>query len=347
MSFSRSTVRAFIRAQRATGRVATFASRRIFLSNGIRQFGFKASTGAAFGGAALMAAAVTVSQQPDWDQIRAEIASLLDIEGYDDGSLGPVFVRLAWHSCGSYDKKSGTGGSNGATMRFTPESGYGGNVGLGLARQVLEQIKLRHPAASYADLYQLAGIVAIEEAGGPKIPFRPGRTDAADGKACTPDGRLPDGGKTQQHVRDVFYRMGFDDKEIVALLGAHALGRCHLNRSGYEGPWTNAPTTFSNEFFRLLIEEKWELKTNGAGNKQYKNSDDTLMMLPADMALVQDPKFRVFVEKYAKDEQAFFNDFVPAWVKLQENGCKGLAAPVAFKAAPAAVVPAKPWYKFW
>lgn len=40
------------------------------------------------------------------------------------------------------------------------------------------------------------------------------------------------------HVRDVFYRMGFNDREIVALVGAHTLGRCHTTASGYSGPWS-------------------------------------------------------------------------------------------------------------
>ncbi len=41
-----------------------------------------------------------------------------------------------------------------------------------------------------------------------------------------------------QHIRDIFYRMGFNDREIVALIGAHTLGACHADRSGYVGPWT-------------------------------------------------------------------------------------------------------------
>ena len=44
--------------------------------------------------------------------------------------------------------------------------------------------------------------------------------------------------KDAVHIRDIFYRMGFNDREIVALIGAHTLGRCHADRSGYVGPWT-------------------------------------------------------------------------------------------------------------
>ena len=103
--------------------------------------------------------------------------------------------------------------------------------------------------------------------GGPEIPFRFGRVDETDGKKSPPDGRLPDADKGNgpdaglaQHLRDIFYRMGFNDQEIVALSGAHALGRVHEDASGYWGPWTRAETSFSNEYFRLLLEEKWTVK---------------------------------------------------------------------------------------
>lgn len=52
-----------------------------------------------------------------WDKIRQEIEAILSQPGYDDGSIGPVLVRLAWHASGTYDKKTNSGGSNGATMR--------------------------------------------------------------------------------------------------------------------------------------------------------------------------------------------------------------------------------------
>jgi cytochrome c peroxidase len=278
------------------------------------------------GGFALVASAD--ASTPDYEQCRRDIADLLDQENWDDGSLGPVFVRLAWHSSGSYDKsgKGGYGGSNGATMRFSPEIDHGGNAGLHLAQRWLEKVKAKHPAISYADLWILAGIVAIEEMGGPSIPFTPGRTDSPSGAtpgddAPTPDGRLPDAALGAQHLRDVFYRMGFNDREIVALSGAHALGRCHTTRSGFDGPWTRAPTTFSNEYFRLLLEEKWT-ERRWRGPRQFENSasGSDLMMLPTDMALIEDDKFKPFVEMYAKDEELFFSDFKKACTKLFNNG---------------------------
>ena len=119
--------------------------------------------------------------------------------------------------------------------------------------------------------------------------------------------------------------MGFEDREIVALSGAHSLGRCHVNASGYWGPWTNAETTFSNEYFRLLLEEKWTPKSTHEGKPwtgplQYENPTGNLMMLPSDLWLLEDPNFRQYVELYARDEELFFKDFAAAFAKLLELG---------------------------
>lgn len=105
--------------------------------------------------------------------------------------------------------------------------------------------------------------------------------------------------------------MGFNDQEIVILSGAHALGvsltllrprtplhsnsqlrqivadpfldvqRCHSDRSGFEGPWVVSPTRFSNQYFKMLTNFKWE-KKDWTGPFQYKNEDlgEELMMLP-------------------------------------------------------------------
>lgn len=105
----------------------------------------------------------------------------------------------------------------------------------------------------------------------------------------------------------------------------------HTTRSGFDGPWTNAPTMLTNDFFILLSTSKWQVR-KWAGPKQYQDETGQLMMLPTDMALLEDPEFKKWVEIYAKDEARFKKDFGKAWKKLQENGVKALA---------------KPWYQFW
>lgn len=78
----------------------------------------------------------------DYQKVYDEIASRLEEkDDYDDGSFGPVLLRLAWHASGTFDKETGTGGSNGATMRFAPESDHGANAGLVAARNFLEPVK--------------------------------------------------------------------------------------------------------------------------------------------------------------------------------------------------------------
>ncbi|KAH8921217.1 class II peroxidase [Atractiella rhizophila] len=255
----------------------------------------------------------------DYQEVYNAIAEILESESYDDGSYGPVLLRLAWHCSGTYDKESKTGGSNYATMRFSSEGGHGANAGLVVARNLLEPIHKKYPNISYGDLWTLAGVCAIQEMGGPIVPWRPGRVDGFEINQ-TPDGRLPDGDKGAPHVRDIFYRMGFNDQEIVALIGAHALGRCHKDRSGFDGPWTFSPTTFTNDFYKLLKDEKWtERKWNGP--PQFEDAKTrTLMMLRTDVAMVTDPNFKKYAALYADNEKAFFDDFSKAFGKLIELG---------------------------
>jgi len=254
-------------------------------------------------------------------ELRQAIVDILENYDYDDGSLGPVLVRLTWHTSGTWCQKSKTGGSTGATMRFKPESSDDANAGLEKAIAFLEPIKEQFPDVSYADLWVFAGIVAIEEMGGPSIKMRWGRKDMDEKcEKIPPNGRLPDGAQGAQHIRDVFYRMGFNDQEIVALVGAgHAIGRCHTDRSGFDGPWTYSPTTFSNEYFRVLLDDKWT-ERRWKGPKQYENSSKTLMMLPTDMAMRDDPSFRKWTDIYYKDADKLNKDFAVAFKKLVENG---------------------------
>jgi cytochrome c peroxidase len=256
----------------------------------------------------------------DYQKVYNAIATRLEEkDDYDDGSYGPVLVRLAWHASGTYDKETGTGGSNGATMRFAPESDHGANAGLKHARDFLEPVKEQFPWITYSDLWILGGVCAIQEMLGPKIPYRPGRSDR-DMSACTPDGRLPDASKTQDHLRDIFYRMGFNDQEIVALAGAHALGRCHTDRSGYDGPWTFSPTVLTNDYYKLLLNEKWQWRKWDGPKQLEDKTTKSLMMLPADYALLQDKTFKEWVVKYANDNDLFFRDFSNVIVKLFELG---------------------------
>ncbi|KAF2863972.1 class II peroxidase, partial [Piedraia hortae CBS 480.64] len=261
--------------------------------------------------------------KPKWEDYQkvydAVAKKLIDDDQYDDGSYGPVLLRLAWHASGTYDKETGTGGSNGATMRFPPEGDHGANAGLKAARDFLEPLKKQFPWISYSDLWILAGICAVQEMGGPDIPFRPGRQDRDIG-FCTPDGRLPDASRDQKHLRDIFGRMGFNDQEIVALSGAHALGRCHTDRSGYDGPWTFSPITLTNDYYKLLLDEKWDWR-KWNGPKQYEDkSTKSLMMLPTDVSLIKDKSFKSTVQRYAKDQDEFFKDFSNVLVKLFELG---------------------------
>ena len=193
-------------------------------------------------------------------------------------------------------------------------------TGLGIARGLLEDVKAKHPELSYADIYTFAGAYSIELMGGPAVPWKAGRVDFAEGEGVTPDGRLPDAGLGGEHLRDVFYRMGFDDREIVALSGAHSMGFCHDDRSGFSGPWTESPTTFSNLYFSYLLNKKWVLK-NWEGPEQFVDAEtQTLMMLPTDMALTSDPSFRRHVDRYAADANVFSSEFAAAFGKLLALG---------------------------
>ncbi|EGE78117.1 heme-binding peroxidase [Blastomyces dermatitidis ATCC 18188] len=269
-----------------------------------------------------------MSKMGDFDAVRKDIIAEMKKPGYDDGSAGPVFVRLAWHSSGTYDKETDTGGSNGAGMRYEGEGGDPANAGLEHARTFLEPIKKRHPWITYSDLWTLAGVVAIKAMGGPDVPWKPGRTDFVDDSKIPPRGRLPDATQGSDHLRHIFYRMGFNDQEIVALSGAHTLGRTHKNRSGFEGPWVHNPTRFSNQYFKLLKSLEWKPTTLSNGVKQFNYVDpdmedeEPLMMLPTDMALLSDVEFAKWVFMYAEDKELFFDHFSKVFAKLLELGIK-------------------------
>jgi len=219
------------------------------------------------------------NEEVDWEALEGELLKLMKRPSYDDGTLGPLFIRLAWHSSGTYDAATRTGGSNGATMRYNLEGDDPENAGLDIARNFLKDVKEKYPAVSCSDLWIFAAYVFIRSSNGPDMVFVPGRKDAGEDKAIAP-GRLPgaeygvcpgvdamgrvNGWKSNaKHVREVFYRQGFNDKDIVALLcGGHVYGRCHTERSGYNGAWIKEPWKFSNEYADDMINDKWFVVDN-------------------------------------------------------------------------------------
>ena len=145
----------------------------------------------------------------------------------------------------------------------------------------------------------------------------PDRLPVAD---IVPEGADP---SDADHLRQIFGRMGFNDQEIVALSGAHALGRCNEKFSGYTGFWTASPYSFNNSYFGFLRSFEW-VKKDWDGPFQYETAQGTFMMLPTDLVLIQDAKFKKYVDLYALDGTQFFEDFTKAFQKLEELGTSGL-----------------------
>lgn len=250
--------------------------------------------------------------------LRSDLEALIRSKG-----CAPILVRLAWHDAGTFCVKSKTGGPRAAQRFADGESQHGANAGLNIARDLLQPLQQKYCNAknnvSIADLWAFAGTTAIAVCGGPDIPFQFGRVDIASSSECVEEGRLPDGDKGLDHLRGVFGRMGFSDQEIVALSGAHTLGGCHADRSGFEGMWTAQPLKFDNAYFKDIINKKWEKTTSSKGCPQLKNgadASDKTMMLSTDLCLFERAETKATVELYAKDEKAFFTAFSSAWTKL-------------------------------
>jgi len=234
------------------------------------------------------------------DQEFRDVAAALKEVINKNPETGPTLIRLAWHSSGTYSVHSRSHGSNGGTIRHQAELSHGANAGLTDLVKQLSQIHSRFKdRISFADLITLGGVVAVKEMGGGDVNWRYGRVDALESSA-PPEGRLPNADlgsprKTNDHLKDVFGKMGFDDREIVVLSGAHALGRCHPEASGFEGPWTATPHRLNNAYYVMLLNEHWKESKSSKGKFQYNSG--SLMMLPSDMALLQDDKFRYWVER--------------------------------------------------
>jgi hypothetical protein len=174
-------------------------------------------------------------------------------------------------------------------VRYKAGGGDPTNAGLQHARAFLQPIKAQFPWITYSGLWTLAAVVAVKEIGEPEIEWKGGRTDFVDNSKLPPRGRLSDSAKGANHIRSISYRMGFNDREIVALSGVHNHWHCHSDRPWFEGKWVNNPKRFSNTHFRLLMVHDWKEKSLANWTKQYtyvdEDLDEELMILPTDIAL--------------------------------------------------------------
>jgi catalase (peroxidase I) len=91
-----------------------------------------------------------------------------------------------------------------------------------------------------------------------------------------------------------------------------------------DGPWTENPLVFDNSYFTEMLSKTYEAETTVKGCPQHRHGASSTMMLISDLALLEDPAFKEWVDKYAADQDAFFADFTAAWTKLQELGCEDL-----------------------
>ncbi len=211
----------------------------------------------------------------DYKALKADLRKLMtesqDWWPADYGNYGPLFIRMAWHSAGTYRTGDGRGGSREGQQRFAPINSWPDNANLDKARRLLWPIKQKYGSKiSWADLMILTGNVAFESMGFKTLGFAGGRKDVwepasnvywgketkmLDDKRYTGDRQLeqplaavqmgliyvnpegpngnPDPLLSARDIRETFGRMGMNDEETVALIaGGHTLGKTHGKAEG-------------------------------------------------------------------------------------------------------------------
>ncbi|NOX37181.1 MAG: catalase/peroxidase HPI [Calditrichaeota bacterium] len=209
-------------------------------------------------------------QSLDYQALKKDLRDLMtqsqDWWPADFGHYGPLFIRMAWHSAGTYRIVDGRGGASTGNQRFAPVNSWPDNVNLDKARRLLWPIKKKYGnKISWADLLILAGNVALESMGFQTLGFAGGREDAwepeediywgpetewladerhtDDGKLKGPlaadhmgliyvnpegPGGVPNVLEAAKFIRQSFARMGMDDEDTVALIaGGHSFGKSH------------------------------------------------------------------------------------------------------------------------
>ena len=208
----------------------------------------------------------------DLKAVKADLHALMtDSQDWwpaDWGHYGPLFIRMAWHSAGTYRTADGRGGASTGTQRFAPLNSWPDNGNLDKARRLLWPIKQKYGnALSWADLMILAGNVALESMGFKTFGFAGGRVDLWEPEediywgredTCLGDKRYsgdrdledplaavqmgliyvnpegpngqPDPVASGRDIRETFARMAMNDEETVALVaGGHTFGKAHGN----------------------------------------------------------------------------------------------------------------------
>jgi catalase-peroxidase len=206
----------------------------------------------------------------DYEGLKADLRALMtDSQDWwpaDFGHYGPLFIRMAWHSAGTYRTGDGRGGGGNGSQRFAPLNSWPDNVNLDKARRLLWPIKQKYGRKiSWADLMILTGNVALETMGFKTFGFAGGRADIwepeediywgnertwLDDKRYTGDRQLenplaavqmgliyvnpegpngnPDPVASARDIRETFARMAMNDEETVALIaGGHSFGKTH------------------------------------------------------------------------------------------------------------------------
>jgi len=208
--------------------------------------------------------------QLDLEAVKRDIKELMttsqDWWPADWGSYGPLFIRMAWHSAGTYRVSDGRGGASDGTQRFAPLNSWPDNANLDKARRLLWPVKQKYgKRISWADLMVLAGNCALESAGFETFGFAGGREDvwepqgdvfwgpegewladerySGDRELANPLAAVqmgliyvnpegpngnPDPLAAARDIRETFGRMAMNDEETVALIaGGHTLGKTH------------------------------------------------------------------------------------------------------------------------
>ena len=206
----------------------------------------------------------------DLDEVKADLEELMttsqDWWPADYGHYGPLLIRMAWHSAGTYRTTDGRGGASGGTQRFSPVESWPDNANLDKARRLLWPVKQKYGRKlSWADLLVLSGNVAMESMGFETFGFAGGREDAfradkgvdwgpeeemMEDKRHDEEGNLqgdlaadhmgliyvnpegpggrPDPKESAKYIRQSFDRMAMNDEETVALCaGGHTFGKVH------------------------------------------------------------------------------------------------------------------------